>query len=55
MTREGMARPVVIKMDSELGEDIVQSNKRTLGLTSQQFEDLLNRVRKKKRKAKKRV
>jgi hypothetical protein len=53
MTREGMARPIVIKMASELGEDIVQSNKRTLGLSSQQFADLLDQVRKKKKPRKK--
>jgi len=53
MTREGMARPVVIKMARELGDDIVQSNKRTLRLTSKGFEDLLDQVRKKRKKPKK--
>jgi predicted RNA binding protein YcfA (HicA-like mRNA interferase family) len=52
MTREGMARPIVIKMAPNLGDDIVQSNKRTLGLSSQQFEELLDRVRKKKKSKK---
>jgi predicted RNA binding protein YcfA (HicA-like mRNA interferase family) len=45
MTREGWARPVVIKMSSDLGEDIIQNNKRTMGLTTAQFEALLDRVR----------
>jgi hypothetical protein len=31
MTRAGMARPVIIKMDRQMGEDIVRSNMRTLG------------------------
>lgn len=48
LTREGMARPVVIKMDSDLGDDIIHSNKRTLGLTTTQFKDLLDQVRGKK-------
>lgn len=45
MTRPGLARPIVIKKDRDLGNDIVQSNKRTLGLTTAQFEELLDRVR----------
>jgi len=45
MTRPGTARPVIIKMDSNLGEDIVQSNKRTMGLTSEEFDRLLDQVR----------
>jgi hypothetical protein len=49
MTRDGMARPIVIKMASNLGDDIVQSNKRTLRLSSQQFEELLDQVQKKKK------
>lgn len=49
MTRPGSARPVVIKMDSNLGEDIVQSNKRTMGLTTAEFHDLLDQVRGKKK------
>jgi hypothetical protein len=53
MTRDGMARPIVIKMASNLGDDIVQSNKRTLRLSSQQFEDLLDRVQNKKKPKKK--
>lgn len=52
MTRPGMARPVVIKMDSDLGEDILQSNKRTLGLTTAELEKLLAEVRGKKGKKK---
>jgi predicted RNA binding protein YcfA (HicA-like mRNA interferase family) len=33
MTKPGIARPVVIKMDKELGEDLIRSNMRTLALT----------------------
>ena len=49
MSRPGVARPVVIKMDSDLGEDIIQSNKRTMGLTTTQFEQLLAEVRGRKK------
>ena len=45
MTRPGMARPIVIKMDRELGEDIIRSNMRTLGMDRKQFEQHLNTVR----------
>jgi predicted RNA binding protein YcfA (HicA-like mRNA interferase family) len=45
MSRPGMARPVVIKMDRNLGEDILRSNLRTLGIDRKQFERLLNQVR----------
>jgi hypothetical protein len=45
MSRPGSPRPVVIKMDRDLGEDILQSNKRTMGLSTDQFEDLLKKVR----------
>jgi hypothetical protein len=45
MTRPGMARPVIIKMDRDMGEDIVRSNMRTLGLSRKQFERLLAIVR----------
>jgi len=45
MTRPGVARPVVIKMDADLGEDIVQSNKRTMGISSARFDELLDQVR----------
>ena len=50
MTRPGTARPLVIKMDSNLGEDIVQGNKRTMGLKTPEFEKLLEQVRGKKKK-----
>jgi len=40
-----MARPVVIKMDSDLGEDLIHSVKRTLGLTTAQFSDLIAKLR----------
>ena len=50
MSRPGVARPIVIKMDSDLGEDIIQSNKRTMGLSSAEFDTLLAQVRGKKTK-----
>lgn len=53
MSRPGSARPVVIKMDSDLGEDIIQSNKRTMGLSSAEFDALLDEVRGKKKSKKK--
>ncbi len=49
VTRHGSSRPVVIKMDCNLGKDIVQSNKRTMGLTIDEFHDLLDQVRGKKK------
>ncbi len=45
MTKPGMARPVVIKMDRNLGEDIVRTNMHTLAIDRKQFEQLLNTVR----------
>jgi hypothetical protein len=45
MTRAGLARPVIIKMDKDIGEDIVRSNMRTLGLGRKEFERLLAIVR----------
>jgi hypothetical protein len=45
MTRAGLARPVIIKMDRDLGEDIIRSNMRTLGLNRKDFERLLKIVR----------
>ena len=45
MTRPGLARPVVIKMDDNLGEDIVRSNMRTLNVSRKRFEELLSQVR----------
>jgi predicted RNA binding protein YcfA (HicA-like mRNA interferase family) len=54
MVKDGTARPTVIKMDSDLGDDLVQSVKRSLGLTTAEFHSLLDQVRnKKKRKTKK--
>ncbi len=54
MVKDGTARPTVIKMDSDLGEDLVQSVKRSLGLATAEFYALLDQVRnKKKRKTKK--
>ena len=48
MSRSGMARPVVIKMDSDVGEDVVRSNMRTLGVDRKEFERLLTQVRRKR-------
>ena len=45
MTRPGMARPVVIKMDRELGEDIIRTNMQTLGVKRAEFESYLATVR----------
>jgi len=45
MTKPGLARPVIIKMDKSLGEDLVRANMHTLGLTRQEFERLLGIVR----------
>jgi len=45
MSRPGMARPVIIKMDKSLGEDIVRNNMLTLGVSRREFEQLLARVR----------
>jgi len=50
MSRTGMARPLVIKMDNALGEDIVRSNMRTLGIDRKEFERLLNQMRRKRPK-----
>jgi len=48
MSRTGMARPIVIKMDAGIGEDIVRSNMRTLGIDRKEFERLLSQVRRKR-------
>jgi hypothetical protein len=48
MTRPGLARPIVIKMDRELGEDLVRSNMRTLGIGRVEFERQLDIVRKRR-------
>jgi hypothetical protein len=49
MSRSGMARPVVIKMDSRLSEDIVRSNMRTLDIDRKEFERMLDQVRRKRK------
>jgi len=49
MSRTGMARPLVIKMDPRIGEDIVRANMRTLGMDRKEFERLLGQVRRKRR------
>jgi hypothetical protein len=50
MSRSGLARPVVIKMDRDLGEDIVRSNMRTLDIDRKEFDQLLNQVRRPRKK-----
>jgi hypothetical protein len=45
MTKSGLARSIVIKMDRDIGEDIIRSNMRTLGLDRKEFERLLEIVR----------
>jgi predicted RNA binding protein YcfA (HicA-like mRNA interferase family) len=52
MTKAGTARPVVIKMDKNLGEDLIQSVKKSAGLTTQEFHALLDQVRNKAPKRK---
>ena len=52
LTRAGMARPVVIKMDRDLGEDVVRTNMQTLGIDRKRFESLLNQIRGGRGKAK---
>ena len=49
MTRPDLARPIVIKMVKDLGPRIIMSNMRTLGLTREDFELLLDRVRRKRK------
>jgi hypothetical protein len=49
MTRAGLGRPVIIKMDKDLGEDIIRGNMRTSGLSRKEFERLLGIVRGHKR------
>ena len=49
MTKAGLARPVIIKMDKDIGEDIIRGNMRTLGLSRKEFERLLGIVRGHKR------
>ena len=50
MTRPGLARPIIIKMaKGDLGPRIVMSNMRTLGLTREEFEQLLDQVRRKRK------
>jgi predicted RNA binding protein YcfA (HicA-like mRNA interferase family) len=48
MRRAGMARPVVIKMDRDLGEDIIRSNMKTLGIDRAEFERQIDIVRKRR-------
>jgi predicted RNA binding protein YcfA (HicA-like mRNA interferase family) len=45
MVKPGAARPVVIKMDKELGERLIQSVKRSAALTTDGFHALLEQVR----------
>jgi len=46
MTRPGLPRSIVIKMDRDIGEDIVRSNMRTLGIDRAELERQLTIVRK---------
>ncbi len=50
MTRPGLARPVVIKMDRDLGDDIIRSNMQTLGITKKQFVEAIAHVRRQTKK-----
>jgi len=49
MTRPGMARPVIIKMVKDLGEDIVRSNMQTLGVSRKEFEQLISQIRRQRK------
>jgi hypothetical protein len=43
MTRAGMARPLVIPVHNKpLSPDVVRSNLRTLGISRQEFEEILD-------------
>ncbi len=53
MTRGDLARPVVIKMDNDLGEDLVRSFMRILGLSRAEFENHLRHFRGQKKEIKK--
>lgn len=48
MTKPGMARPIVIKMAKELGEDTIRTNMQTLGIKRAEFEQLMNTVRRRR-------
>jgi len=45
MTKPGLSRPLIVKMDKDLGEDLIRSNMRTLSLSRKEFERLLKIVR----------
>jgi predicted RNA binding protein YcfA (HicA-like mRNA interferase family) len=45
MVKDGAFRPVVIKMERDLGDDIIASNCRTMGITRKKFEGLLAEIR----------
>lgn len=49
MTKPGMARPIVIKMAKDLGEDTIRTNMHTLGVDRKEFETHLNTVRRRRR------
>ena len=53
MVKDGTARPTVIKMDPDLGEDLIQSVKRSLGLTTAEFSERLDELRNQKKGRKK--
>ncbi len=46
MTRPGLPRAIVIKMDRNIGEDIIRSNMRTLGIDRAELERQLAMIRK---------
>ena len=45
ITRAGQPRPVVIKMDRSLGEDIIRTNLRTMGVSRTTYEKMLTELR----------
>lgn len=45
MVKAGMNRPVVIKMDRDLGDDLLASCCRTLGINRKTLDGLLNELR----------
>ncbi len=45
MVRAGALRPVIIKMDNDLGDDLLASCCRTLGITRKTLDGLLNELR----------
>ena len=48
MTKPGVARPLVIKMDRDLGEDTIRTNMHTAGMDRKEFECLLDVIRRRR-------